>query len=107
MSENNDYFNFEPQTLSEICKELGIERNHVSTGDRFTITDFRRTGEHPVHPNSKSLNIFRESQTGGLIFFACVKCDDVLEAYMNEEGEITVTNAMGTTVTLNEEDIIA
>ena len=95
------------QTLDEICKELGIERNHVSTGNTFTVAEYRRTGEHPVNPNSKSLNIFRKSPSGGLIFFACVKCDDVLEAYMNEEGDITLTNAMGTTVTVNEDDIIA
>ncbi len=95
------------QTLSDICQELGIERNHVSTGERFNVSAFRRTGEHNVHPNSKFLNVFRESQTGGLIFFACVKAEDVLEAYMNEEGDITVTDSMGELVTLNEEDIIA
>ena len=84
----------ELQTLSEICAELGIERNIPANND-VTVADYRRTGQLPPNVGNFANLYIRDHKLGGLNYQCSVRSMDLLEAYCSEDGIITVTDGRG------------
>ena len=83
----------ELQTLGDICKELGIERNTPTPTIRdITVQDFRTTGELPEGVRDHVSLFIRNN---GLVFQCAVRADDLLEAYSVEDGIIICTDGLG------------
>lgn len=90
------------KTLSEICQELGIERNQSIPSD-ITVNCFRQTGDLPQGVKKHASLFVRDN---GLNFKCAVRVDDLLEAYCDEDGIIICTDGRGIPHEINVDTFI-